>query len=113
MARYIDADELIGGNIHFEDFCNNSFCNEAKASILIIIDEQPTADVQPVVHGEWVETSECLSSPKHYCSKCEIFARTHLVLSFVSSYQYRIEEYLDDFCPNCGVKMGKEIENNG
>ena len=74
-----------------------------------LIDGQPTADVQPVVHGKWIETSDCLATPKHYCSRCEILAHTHLVLSLNSTAQYRIEAYLDDYCPNCGARM--EVQN--
>ena len=74
-----------------------------------LIDERPTAEVPPVVHGKWIETSDCLATPKHYCSRCEIFAHTHLVLSLNSTAQYRIEEYLDNYCPNCGAKM--EVQN--
>ena len=67
------------------------------------------AEVQPVVHGKWIETSDCLATPKHYCSRCEIFAHTHLVLSLNSTAQYRIEACLDDYCPNCGARM--EVQN--
>lgn len=97
--RLIDAD-LIDRDT-FSDCENATECVYAIGNI-------PTADVQPVVNGEWVETSECLSSSKHYCSKCEKFAKTHLVISFNSTPQFHIEEYLDDYCPNCGARIGGE-----
>ena len=51
--------------------------------------------------GEWV-TSE---NEKHYCSNCDEFAMTHLVLSFKMGEHYSVEEYLTNRCPNCGTKM--------
>ncbi|MDV3427396.1 MAG: hypothetical protein LIR50_10070 [Bacillota bacterium] len=48
-----------------------------------------TADVVPVVHGEWI--SEC--EPHYECSECHHWF--HL-------YQYM------NYCPNCGAKMDGE-----
>jgi len=63
MPRYIDAEALKKDLTRFYD-------NEITAKELI--DEQPTADVQPVKHGRWLDNgmvytcSECNSSvPKN------------------------------------------------
>ena len=103
MARYIDADRLLL-------VLEKNFGHTGGAEVMKdLIDMQPTAEVPPVVHGKWIETSDCLATPKHYCSRCEIFAHTHLVLSLNSTAQYRIEACLDDYCPNCGARM--EVQN--
>lgn len=55
-----------------------------------LLDNEPAADVQPVVRAEWV----CLEAEIGFysCSKCE-----HNVLRATCNY-----------CPNCGAKMIKD-----
>lgn len=51
----------------------------------------PTADVAPVVHGEWV-TIDGISR----CSECE----------YIPAYDSAIDDlFYSPFCPNCGAKM--------
>ena len=61
--------------------------------------ELPTADVAPVVHGQWIsweKAGNCVPSPdRHECSVCHDAAQV-LVNGF---------ELLSDYCPNCGAKM--------
>lgn len=62
MARYIDADKLL---LHLNDYAlgespfpfDESGCKEAYEAIqncMKAVEEQPTADVVPIVHGEWL-----------------------------------------------------------
>ena len=71
MARYIDA-ELIQYSMLYLIDGNNCVC-ASKAQI----DHIPTADVQPVVHGHWVdvrgENIEDYECPV-WCSICEKYA---------------------------------------
>lgn len=97
MARYIDADLVIADlqrylcancSIH----CNpisikNSACDIAEC--LRMTDNAPTADVEPVRHGQWDELATFL-----ICSKCKKPFK----------YQY-------SYCPSCGAKMDEEAEN--
>lgn len=56
-----------------------------------IIMRQPAKDAAPVVHGRWVKVK-----PVHYqCSVCGINTG-----GFTSNY-----------CPNCGAKMDKGVNN--
>lgn len=57
--------------------------------------EVETADVRENVHGEWVVDEHLLHyAPFHECKKCgEQMYITH-----------------DNFCPNCGADMRKEVE---
>lgn len=63
----------------------------------IIIDDAPTIDAVPVVHGEWVEDR------RYYDLKCSNCGERPLY--------YFNEEELDyypcrsKYCPNCGAKM--------
>lgn len=85
MSRYINADALITAMntwdwqelylpIHFKQ----------------LIDEQPTADVVELVHGEWIpiDVGDC-------CYRCS-------VCNFVRD-AYLLEE--DNYCPHCGARM--------
>lgn len=77
-----------------EYYCNNicrcpgTECDKTKCPIWIA----PAADVAPVVHGEWIKTSEFM--PIYGCSVCKernLFKNGQNVLS--------------NYCPNCGAKM--------
>lgn len=59
-----------------------------------LIEEAPTADVAPVVHGRWVAKPTMYRHPNarnYYCSEC----------------RYEPTE-TKEFCPNCGARMDGE-----
>lgn len=60
------------------------------------INEQPTADVVPVVHGRWIFNMCSYGTPK--CSICGW------------RMPYSEDSFLDarNYCPNCGAKMDLE-----
>ncbi len=59
-----------------------------------IINEQPTIEVKPVVHGEWIRQN-----------KEKIWGKsTEIVCSICGKKSWL--EY--DFCPNCGSDMRKQ-----
>lgn len=111
MARYIDADELIeeikplkislGGKDIFADI--------AKESVLKIIDEQPTADVVEVKHGEWQLKSEIRrfleEIDEEFYIECPFCHRVYYV-----PFEFEDEKMLEyakknyPYC-NCGAKM--------
>lgn len=54
----------------------------------------PAADVAPVVRGRWVPKRKMYGTPhakNHTCSECGLAT-----------------EYLWNYCPNCGARMGGE-----
>lgn len=58
-----------------------------------LVKSQPTADVQEVRHGKWIEKPYLLGT-SNFCSLCgENYGMPH------GKYK---------FCPNCGAKMDKE-----
>ena len=64
------------------------------------VKKAPAADVAPVVHGEWVlvgtNEHDYETSVEEKCSLC-------------GRYVYRYDtEPQDNFCPNCGAKIGGE-----
>ena len=80
--RLIDADLL--EKVDFSE-CADSM------EIMAIIDEQPTADVKPVVRGHW--------SNDDYCNRCNhnLYELVHF------TEDGSIEQ--PDFCPFCGADM--------
>lgn len=96
MPRYTDADFIKTGLK--QEFCtacsgdyeNNRQCCAACdiAYTMNLIDETPTADVEPVRHGCWDEIATFL-----ICSKCKKPFK----------YQY-------SYCPNCGAKMDLDYQ---
>lgn len=85
MPRYIDAEKLKKHYAWWGD--------ENKETFDIIIDQQPTADVQESKRGKWLRVSECPKSWTRACSVCGERA-----------YMIR-REY--PYCPNCSAKMEK------
>ena len=64
------------------------------------IENAPTVDAAPVVHGRWLY--DC-GSCRIFCSACDENAleRKHTNLD---GDEY-VEEILTDYCPSCGAKM--------
>ena len=92
MPRYIDADLL-------KDEFTGDFTEDYGALLIkSVIDLQPTADVQEVKHGCWIDKP---LSGYSYC-RCSNCHKTTEV--FVSRYGVATQKY----CPNCGAKMDLE-----
>ena len=85
MTEYIERAALKRELAPYEE---NDFSQQMDV-ILVIVDEQPTADVVEVRHGRWVD-----SSNGWMCSECE-----------------QDNTYAKPWCPNCGARMDKEVEH--
>ena len=85
--RIIDADALkkaVNGR-------STHWLNDwSTLGVLAVIDEQPTIDAVPVVHGEWEY------KPNIYI--CECTACRKYWIPNGDKYEYH-------YCPNCGAKM--------
>jgi hypothetical protein len=98
MSRYIDADKL---KENMMQIANNS--SMKKYIIDTYIDNAPTAEVKPIVYGEWIMCgNDDLRgySSVFECSNCGDITRI----------AYEARDCLFDFCPNCGADMRKESE---
>lgn len=105
MARYIDIEGAGIGKANREQFLVPEFADGWNA-VLKILDNEPTADVVEVKHGEWkpiVKQSDYLEPP--YCDTCECT---------VCGYWIDVCETVYNYCPNCGAKMDglTKIEHN-
>lgn len=96
MPRYIDADELILkckaiiSDKWNEQAAPASWAN-AYADFIDDIENEPTANVEPVRHGRWIATND---GNKKRCSECGII---HLIAQYPCGKA--------NYCPNCGAKM--------
>lgn len=86
MAEYIEREAAIASA-----FAANALGNSAYRDVYDVVNRLrlvPAADVRPVVHGRWVETTN------------DVFHRipTCLVCGTETLIKY-------NFCPNCGAKM--------
>lgn len=103
MPRLIDADELGIGK------ANPSVFEKAEYAIgwnnaIEIIQNAPTIDAVPVVHGRWeiVKRKNIwdVETAVHECSVCKRFTVKNVGIMRTSNY-----------CPNCGARM--DGENDG
>ena len=100
MSRYIDADKVLEkinkicnrcGKMNKNNgvMCGACYFDEAKD----MIDDFPTAEVKPIVYGEWLYTGDMFNEGELVCSKC--------------GHKIDVADK-SNFCPNCGAIMRKE-----
>ena len=70
-----------------------------------LLDSIPAADVAPVVHGRWIGIDSSFWKPTH-SSDIPVFRKTYRC-----SECRRRTAIAENYCPNCGAKMGKEETN--
>ena len=85
MSRYIDADHLIERATNPYGDCWAS-TGESTSDFVDYINEEPTAEVKPIVYGKWKRNDVSLV---YKCSVCK-----HARVSFPYPY-----------CPMCGAEM--------
>lgn len=84
--RLIDADAII-------NICNSSFWPD---TVKMRINELPTIDAVPVVHGEWKETPYTDYDDTWECSVC---GEPWTLIEGTP------QDNLMNYCPKCGAKM--------
>ena len=82
--RLIDADKM---RENWLENGENEYVYDTNA-VLESIDEQPTVDAAPVVHGQMEEIEPCQITVDRQCCSCGIAMGSK-----------------DNYCPNCGAKM--------
>lgn len=92
--KAIDADRL--SFLLQENFSGS----DGAAIIQLLIDDQPTLEVVPVVHAHWVRPAHDYEHP--YCSHCKNPAIRYPFMG----------HYMPDYCPKCGAKMDEATEDN-
>ena len=102
MPRYIDINDTVKTfkKLHGEE---SALLNCYTADwIVSFLESQPTADVQEVRHGEWMETQEPLGWRDVDCIECSVCHE-----SWIMNEDSSIDDYecMWHHCPNCGAKM--------
>ena len=101
MARLIDADWVAERLKEWRDWIAGTYGENddyvlCLDTVLMKLDDAPTADVEPVKHGHWVKSN---SDYEWECSFCG----------------YGYTDYKITYCYDCGAKMdevkGEEDEN--
>lgn len=91
--RLIDADALI--NVLKDPPVHASLCGMTMADVLLLVEEAPTIDAEPVRHGRWDEV-QFRTIPHNRISKAKK----------CSECGKRKDKYVTwIYCPNCGAKM--------
>lgn len=88
MADYIDKQAFL-------DYMKRT---DRYFSVKFDIENFPIADVAPVTHGRWISKNPHGYEWTFVCSNCD----------YVDGYPFN--ERLN-YCPNCGAKMDRGIEN--
>ncbi|MBQ8254929.1 MAG: hypothetical protein IJY94_05435 [Clostridia bacterium] len=80
MKRYIDANKIRITAIPFENINEGVFFE--LSDVRRAIEQTPTEDVEPIVHGKWIprwvagktvwECSECRTSGSHTWKRCPV-----------------------------------------
>ena len=82
MARYIDKDKIP----YYLDTSEEAPMEGRKIAFKSDVDKIPTADVEEVKHGEWIEDGDY-----QVCSVC--------------GEEHHWDEYRATYCDACGAKM--------
>ena len=95
MGRMIDVDKL--GLTDFEIVMCSGDYKEALKMLIEKIENAPTVDAEPIVHGHWVDEGKKFLPI--YCSRC----------GFGKVYE---DQRNYAYCPNCGAKMDEANDGN-
>lgn len=78
------------------------------AQIHALIDTVPAEDVQPVVHGKWIETEQPMGWDNVSCATCSVCGED-FVLDEWGIDDVRREMH---YCMNCGARMDLEDDDD-
>lgn len=119
MARYIDADELKESLKALKAEGNNKKYVQGLQDAIDgyfpqIIDDAPTADVEPVRHGRWIRGKNKSAFPAKppaiwYCSCCGEMIRYNDSMGTYQKKKKKVNE-VNPRCRRCGAKMDGDAE---
>lgn len=73
--------------------CYNGYSDAYdKACVISVLEELPSADVEPIKKGKWIDPA---AEDCYRCSVCEEYTKMEM------------PRLLYHYCPNCGAKMDR------
>ena len=113
MAEYIDRNAF-GNRMYHEAFEKDSDMQKWDSGCWIryklfekVLRDTPSADVQPVRHGYWTETTEPCGWTDEDCAECSECHNTFVL----GEYTIGDVRELFRYCPNCGARMDEGSSN--
>lgn len=95
MSDYISREAAIDRLNKNLSTCNpGTFSEMCYADAIETVKHLPSADVEPVRHGKWIEDHDYLK-----CPECGVMVKRDFTFFDVGDW---------NFCPNCGEKMDFE-----
>ena len=73
-----------------------------------IVADFPAADVVPVRHGRWIETTQPLGWRDETCAECSVCGEDFVL----DEWGMEDMQNLMLYCPNCGAKMDKDDDGD-
>ena len=101
--RLIDANTLPSYILEFNDV-NHEERQRMHIVLAQDIDNAPTVDAVPVVHGQWISLTECANAGV-YCSVCH-----KKVWKEDYAWCNRKNKLRSNYCPHCGSKMDGDAQ---
>ena len=103
----LDDSSQFAGNSVKENFCEGLY--EATE----LVNDIPTADVVPVVHGRWIpiRESEMTGWQPELAGRDPIGGYVCSACKEESVFDCNDEFVLSNYCPNCGAKMDGGADN--
>lgn len=96
MPKYIDTDNILQGL--FTSLPESEYARGWNDGLKAVAENAPTADVVPVVRGEWILSESAIGQKQYFCSACKD-----------DDYWKRRFCFGDEkFCPNCGADMRED-----
>lgn len=101
MAEYIEreaAEKILYDGCHTS---NGRECPDDVVELWHMVQAIPAADVQPVRHGRWVETTQPMGWDDVTCAECSECGEDFVL----DEWGMEDIKNLMHYCPNCGCAM--------
>lgn len=96
-----------GAFIDFIDAGHLRYATEkvfSENDLVKMISKQPAADVEPVVHGEWLNFVG-----DYVTAECSVCGECYDPSDYNDKEHFDMFKQLCKYCPNCGAKMDRVI----
>ena len=108
MARYIDADKLTDKLEEIQFYTPVMTPIMKICNVIELVEDQPTADVEEVKHGKWIDKyGNKYANHLYVCSVCGEEALGEFYTNELG--QTKLRQALTVGCPHCLAKMDSQL----